>query len=332
MAKRKQPAALFEVIHTTPPPPLKIGRAGRSWWFAPRSSAARAEVMRSLHPSMLPHEPQHPQSTATSTCSPEAELRARFADSADVAHEVAVFSADEPEETDMGESPTFHPRPATSASGSEYCAGGFRIDPVRQEVTFRLSYTTAALIAFIGLVLMGLAFVVGKHLAERSGDDPAIQAIRTGQADPGVLNLDHTESPGVTARPAGSDASNSPAPQAQPHAAAASSDAAVATGPVKRTIGLDYLVVQSYPTQKSAQDAADMLTENGVPCTVEHGLRWAPNWYSVVTVAGYPPHSDEGDTLVESIRKAAADQAKLGHRWRFEPQGYQWNQEAKSEE
>jgi hypothetical protein len=332
MAKRKHPAALFEVIHTSPPPPLNIGRGRRSWWFAPRSSAARADVMRSLHPSMIPDEPHHPHSAATSTCSPEAELRARFAEPAELAHEVAVFSADEPEDLDMGETPTFHPTPASPTTVS-YCAGGFRIDHGRQELMFRLSYTTAALAAFIGLVLLGLSFVVGKHLAERRSDDLAIQALRAGQPDPAVLNLDHNDGGGVTAPSADHVTDNSSAPQAQPHiAAAAPGDAGVPAGPAQRTIGLDYLVVQSYPTPKSAQDAADMLTQNGIPCTVEHGLRWAPNWYSVVTTAGYPPHSTEGDTLVDSIHKVAADQAKLGHRWRFEPQGYQWNQQQKSDE
>jgi hypothetical protein len=329
MAKRKPPAALFEVIHTSPPPPLNINRARRSWWFAPRATAGRAQVMGSLHPSMLADEPTHApaMATATATCSPEAELRARFADASDSAHDVAVFSADEPEESDVADEPSFTPRPRLSSPVSEFCDGGLRIDRTRQELTFRLNYTTAALTAFIALVLMGLAFVVGKRLAE-SGDDPAITALRTGQPDPTVLSVDHGGSAAVSNLSGGASESNAPAPQINARESAPSpSDSGVAAGAVQRTIGLDYLVVQSYPDKKSAQDAADMLTQNGVPCTVEHGLKWAPNWYSVVTAAGYPPHSAEGDQLAASIHKVGVEQTKAGHRYRFDPQGYQWNQQ-----
>jgi hypothetical protein len=332
MAKRKHPAALFEVIHTSPPPPLNLSKARRSWWFGHRSDASRPELLRSVHPSMIADEPHLSAPPAPIAArpnnSPEAELRARFAE-AESAHEVAVFSADEPEGLDMSE-PRYSPppRPAPSAV-TEYCAGGLRIDRGRQELTFRLNYTTAALVGFIALVLLGLAFVIGKRATEHS-DDAAMEALRTSQPDPAVLNVERSDNNGGQARASlSTDSGASAGPQAHAHdSSPAPAGPAAVTGPVQRTIGLDYLVVQSYPSenQKAAQDTADMLTAQGVPCTVEHGLRWAPNWYSVVTVAGFPPHTLDGDKLADQIHKIATDQAKLGHRYRFEPQKYQWNQ------
>ncbi|HEX4124632.1 MAG TPA: hypothetical protein VHY37_07885 [Tepidisphaeraceae bacterium] len=348
MAKRKSPAALFEVIHTAAPPPLKFNKPRRSWWFGHRSDSSAAQMLRSLHPSMIADEPNRSGGMATASAySPEAALRARFAEAAadaDAAHEVAVFSADEPEGLEMEDGPgcttrsavaaaPLRPLPPVSQSAEvrEICGGALRIDPDRQELTFRLRYTTAALAAFIGLVLLGLSFVVGKRITDRNNDELAMTALRTGQADPGVMSVGRPDSAaGRSAGERGNSAGDGSAyssAQGRESAPTPSGPAAAAgVGNAQRTIGLDYLVVQSYPDRKSAQDAADMLTAGGVACTVEHGLRWAPNWFSVVTVAGYPPHSSEGDKLAESIRKVAAEQAKLGHRYRFEPQGYQWNQ------
>ena len=97
-----------------------------------------------------------------------------------------------------------------------------------------------------------------------------------------------------------------------------------------RSIGLNYILVQSYPNEKLATEARDFLLKSGVMCTVEKGPKdWAsdPNWCSVITTAGYLHiHSPEYEAASRTITALGEQFAGKKSFKRFEPHAYKWKQ------
>jgi hypothetical protein len=89
----------------------------------------------------------------------------------------------------------------------------------------------------------------------------------------------------------------------------------------QRIIGHNYVIVQSWPTDEKqmAYDACQMLTNSGVPCTVEKGL---PGYltYAVVTKQGF--------VRISSPEFAACEKRIMGASGkgfkRFQPTAYKW--------
>jgi hypothetical protein len=55
----------------------------------------------------------------------------------------------------------------------------------------------------------------------------------------------------------------------------------------KRSHNLNYVVVQMFPDEATAKRAAEFLTKNGVPCTVERDLpRWPVPWKNGCVIVG----------------------------------------------
>jgi hypothetical protein len=77
----------------------------------------------------------------------------------------------------------------------------------------------------------------------------------------------------------------------------------------KRTTGLQYVLVQSYPPEEKAlaEQTVKLLNSNGVLCTLETGLAYAPRWYCIVGVTGFSrvKNAPEYDAYVEKINAAA---------------------------
>jgi hypothetical protein len=234
----------------------------------------------------------------------------------------------------------------------------FGYDADRQEVTLRMRYTTAVISAFSFVVLIGLAYVTGRHGAFAPGPLAAVstEMLKKGPAQPSVLEVGRSGgeagnrgaitsgngvSPAFTPeRPKVANGKAS-ASQPQPQPASAKMPANISTAPTgqtngaivednaRRAAGLNYVIVQSYPDQKSAGEAAAFLNKAGVHCTVEPappGFVNNPSWVSVVGTAGFQRirNSPDYDNYVKGIQKLGEQYAGTSKFKRFQPQPYRW--------
>ena len=100
--------------------------------------------------------------------------------------------------------------------------------------------------------------------------------------------------------------------------------------PGKRVINMNYVVIQSFPDAKIANDAAEFLNKHGVDCTVIGSLaRWTnkTQWYSIVGTLPFPPRSTGTpgyEAYVTQIRELGVKFAGKNKWSRFEPQSYRW--------
>jgi hypothetical protein len=101
----------------------------------------------------------------------------------------------------------------------------------------------------------------------------------------------------------------------------------------RRTVGLQYVVIQSYPPEeeKFAKAAVDLLNSNGVLCTLETGIPYAPRWICVVGIDGFTRvrNSPEYDVYIAKIKQI---EAKAGGTSKFlkkfDPKPYPWKDKA----
>ncbi len=91
-------------------------------------------------------------------------------------------------------------------------------------------------------------------------------------------------------------------------------------------IGVNYVIVQSYPRIENANEARDFLTRNGIPCTVEKApAGWPSTWFSVVSTRGFEHvHTPECETFKHQIEKLGRQFANRGQFKHFSPQLYAW--------
>lgn len=207
----------------------------------------------------------------------------------------------------------------------------FSFDRDRQEIMLRLRITTAIVAAFTLLVTIALAYAVGRHIA--GGPSPAYAAASTDElrqmpATPGALDIAPRTSSTITTTPrplAPTVISQRPSAPA----AVLPSNNGVDTDQA-RSIGLNYILVQSYPNEKLATEARDFLLKSGVSCTVERGPKdWAsdPSWCSVITTAGFLHiHSPEYEAASKAITTLGEQFAGKKSFKRFEPHAYKWKQ------
>lgn len=230
--------------------------------------------------------------------------------------------------------PSTEPVPTPVASPSQPRASRStlqcRFDPERQELTLKVHYTLAVVAGFALFMLIALAYVAGR----RAGGNPAGLASSAGSImrlppEPGALDV-------------GQSSSSHPAPLAAITAAPAFSALHVEGQPApavpgvgvdinqSRSVGLNYIIVQSYPNQKDATAARDFLVKEGIPCTVEkspHDWIADSNWFSVITVAGFQHlHSQEYETASRTIAELGEKFANAVKFKRFEPHPYKWKQ------
>ena len=219
---------------------------------------------------------------------------------------------------------------------------GMRMDSDRQLVSFELSYTTALVSAFGLVIVLALAYVIGKHSAVRPL--PALAETTTDELRDGPIQADVLEvGPEVAMA-----AAPSPTGKATPRSATPAPQTArptVLNAPKppttsyetngKRTVGLHYVIVQSYPPEERqlADDAMKLLNQNGVPCSVETGLSFAPRWFSVVGYNGYvsvrsSADYDEYVARIEQIGEKFGSGVKFK---KFKPMAFKWREPAKAE-
>src|SRR5512133_2283382 len=93
------------------------------------------------------------------------------------------------------------PRPSASPHASGYAAPqrlAMAVDRQRQQISLRLSYSSAIVGAFALAVLLGLAYVVGQHVSRGPtpvyGGRPTAE-VRSGPVQAGVLEVDRATLP-----------------------------------------------------------------------------------------------------------------------------------------
>jgi hypothetical protein len=209
------------------------------------------------------------------------------------------------------------------------------VDPDRQQINLRLSYTSALIGGFGFFIALGLAVLIGKGLSR--GPSPAIantstQQLRKGPVTPGVLNVqkrggnngagDPGEDPTLRATTASTGTRVQPSfNDPRPPATFFADDA-------HRSTGLNYAIIQTYPEKAPADKAAEFFTKNGVPCTVEKDLPgYRVGWkeaYMLVGIRGFAKTSSNAP--LEAYKKSIVDVSSkyTNGRSKFSPLMYLW--------
>ena len=97
-----------------------------------------------------------------------------------------------------------------------------------------------------------------------------------------------------------------------------------------RMNGLQYVIIQSYPEEEKllAESAMQTLNQQGVLCTVERGLPYAPSWYCVVGITGFARTKEvpEYDAYLARIQKISDQFAGTSKFKKFEPKPFRWRE------
>lgn len=199
----------------------------------------------------------------------------------------------------------------------------YRTAEIAQKIKFSVSQHnnvvagTAAALVVIGAVLLM------RHLIHPAAQPASIEAIlQSGPAHPSVLNVstdkssDNALSPEMAADVM--QASDTGGPDPTP--------AAPAAQPGQRVVNLNYVLVQSYFDEKTAIEARDFLNQNGVPCTIERGVKgWRADFYQVMGLQGFS-HLSGSDYInyrkrLDELSVAFSPKGKYK---RFQPQAIKW--------
>lgn len=219
-----------------------------------------------------------------------------------------------------------------------------KVDGDRQEIAFKLTYTSAVVGAFTLVVVLGLAYLIGKRMSQ--GPQGAIAAtvstnqVRKGPAQPGVLDLTKAAKDAARGTPAsivpdGHDESANlidAQPVAKPNTAPpAGTPAPAMPFNGKRIINQNYVVMQSFPEIEKdlAEEAVKRLTQAGIGATVERGLKgWPTSWYSVVGTMPFERTKNNPvyDAYYKSIMDVSARYAGKSQYKRFEPIVKKWQE------
>ncbi|MBC8105026.1 MAG: hypothetical protein H7Z14_00420 [Anaerolineae bacterium] len=343
MAKGKHATALFEVIHSGKNSQKSLLSTPR-WWFKKRDQDAAAAAA----------------SAATAAAKARGQRHAPVSTAAPVSNVTSSTEAGESSESladpTIGRDPTLgrelgaRPAQREDSSTSDVKIGyssssaprpgrlDVAVDPDRQQITFKVSYTSAIIVTFSVVVAVALAYLVGQKMNRGPAQALAGQSseqLRAGPKNSGVMDVG-TRNPGVvppavqrepdpaiTSRGSETNPDNVEAPTTLGNAGAV----VESSTPQPRVLNLNYVVVQSYPDQKGAEEARDALVKAGINCTIEQKLRGLnPNWFTVVGTQGFQRAS--GTEFDNYIRKIDGVSQQFAQRKRsfkaFQPLAYKW--------
>lgn len=297
MAKGKRAAALFEVIHkeVRHRPHVRNERSPLRWLQkrnATHSATARSTAVADVSndPTMRPHPLlRGQQSLGVVEIEPDRPLR--------------------------------EPIARTPVTASLPVMPSVTVDRSRQLIRFRVSYTTAGIVGFALLVAVTLAYVMGRGIAKESGAAVAsatTDELQRGPSNPEVLDVTRGGEPQRVVDQL-TLAQRNPAPTPVPPPPAANTRG-------ERIVGMNYVIIQSYPEQAEAQQAVDLLRQYGVACTVEKGTPYAPRWYSVVGLQPFDQMSSNPEyaAYVRQIQVISTKFASNSKFKRFEPKPFKW--------
>jgi hypothetical protein len=177
-----------------------------------------------------------------------------------------------------------------------------------------------ALIGGGSAVLVISAMILVRHFSLRQGQNLSIeQQLLAGPAHPAVLV-------GPEQKAAGDPASPELAAdvvQAKPGAVASSDGVAKPGG---RIVNMHYMLFQSYGDEATAKEARDFLIGQGIPCTIERGVKgWRMDFYQVIGLQGFARlRSQEYIDYKKKIKEAEDGFSTLRSYKHFEPQPIKW--------
>jgi hypothetical protein len=206
-------------------------------------------------------------------------------------------------------------------------------DPNRKEVTFRLRYTTLLVSAFGLCVLIGMSYVVGRHLgtgprSANAGEVSSVPQLLQQPPQSGVTNIQKPRSQ-ANPRPTG-DSSTAHHPTNSGVSSPKTSVVSIlvpasAYTQMPRKPGLNYALITIYPKDElpKAEAAKEFLSSHGILCTLET-TGWAPSWISVVGTAGFPKASDPDFKIYTANILKVASEMKTSNFEKPQPTGYGW--------
>jgi hypothetical protein len=207
------------------------------------------------------------------------------------------------------------------------------IDRDHHRVSFTASYTTVGVTTFAVIVVVTLAYLVGRGGGGGNATGPQIanastEELRRGPAQPAVLNVGSAQNRTTTSVP---PATAKPAPTpagAAPQTASATLGAAIpAPTGVKRVAGKNYCIMQSYPEEATAKEAQAVLLANGISCTVEPGVTGfvPPKWFSVIGTQGFDRvKTSEYEAYAKAVTSVKYGENSKAKFRKFEPQAVRW--------
>jgi hypothetical protein len=317
MAKGKHAAALFEVINSGKERNKTGALSTPKWWFKNRPQSQPAS---------------NAQADRSASDNSEDDPTARASES--------IFKP----------APVVTPAPtAVKASAFRKLSSTESSARVFDRLGHRLTYRNAAIAAGAILFIGGGAFIVGKKLGTgpQAATATPIETLRARKPNAGVLDANpwttnsSIRSVAPISRDAGALAGSSPAagggnatsPQVTPQSSQEPPTARFdPSAPVRRVVGMQFVMIQSYPKESDALAAAEICTRNGVPCSIQKGF-WPqkPDWLAVIGTTGFErtrnnPEYDAYLKLINQISEKFAARSKFRQ---FEPFLFTWKEPAK---
>jgi len=192
--------------------------------------------------------------------------------------------------------------------------------------------TVPSLIGAAAAILLIALVVMFRHPSNDAGVPgmPGVTStaeLRRGPAHPEVLDVSSAPHGALPQDPHAAADNEVPA---EPVAVPPNTDSALAaTGalpPMQRQKDLNYVLVQSYGDEKTANEAHDFLIANNIPCTVEHGLPgWRKDFYYVIGLDGFVRTSaPDVRAYKERIESLSDKFAPKGGYKAFKPMPIKW--------
>jgi hypothetical protein len=341
MAKRRHTAALFEVFHNNQAATQRAAKP-TGWWFKGRTSSRQVE-----EPLVLDENDPTTMTIRSPLIAPRIAAVEAMDDTPDESHDepparpapVVRMEVRPPVEVEAPSEPA--PRRQLRSSDPTSTAY-FHIDPESRDVSIRLPFKLALMAAFAIVLFISIAYVLGRRSADsqlaQATQESVDEKVAKADVHPSVIDLPRRPNkPAATAvKPAPrvtADESRVREREATPMANSvhgidpvAPPEVPVADGP--RVIGLNYLIIQSYPNEATAIEVRDFLRRNGVACTVEkvpRNIVFNPdaNYRAVITLRGFGHeqlHSSEYEAFKRQLDKLGE---KLGKGKRFALATYQ---------
>lgn len=343
------------------------GAAGTSkWWFARRSRPAEPTAAAAATPAPDPNDPTAgviltpvyaPIQFASPVSASEPAPIPTAAAVPAVVHRVLPAAsypapvervASPPQSLPRAEIPSAD-RPRRAWFGFGFGFKKLGLDPTRPEVTLRFRYTTAIIAGFAVLVIVGLAYVSGRRsrlAAAPPSNSRSTEQIQQGDVFADVLQVGDDRTTTIDTAPRGDDrplpevgsvkgpgpgAAQPPAPGGAQRPAGKARVSAAFEVDMPRTIGLNYVIIQSYPKREDADAARQALGSAGIPCTVERAPKgWSanPKLWSVIGTYGFPRirKVKEYEAYLDSIMAVSAKHAGKNKYRKFEPAPCKWQQ------
>ena len=196
-----------------------------------------------------------------------------------------------------------------------------RLQQLKRHVQPHYPILAGAAAAFVIIGVVATA----RHLMHRTDTSASalasLQQIRQQARHPEVMEVAVQTHPTAPL----ADAPSSPGPDAT-IALAQSADSVLPPAP--RQVNLNYVLVQSYGDQKTASEACDFLNHNGIPCTIERGVKnWRKDFYLVIGLQGFTRVSGPDYVAYRTRIEALSAQFASPHSYYkgFAPQAIKWD-------